>query len=171
MATWLDDPITHEAFADIVGVSQQAVSEMVATGILPRTGTGRDWLHAYCKRLRDKAAGRDNDSILAQERAALARAQRVGQEMKNAIVAKQYAPIGLMSKLLAEAAQSAVEHLDKLPSVLRMTCPDLPFAARKSLDKALTDARNEVARAVDQFTERRLAKIAAEAEKTPEAAP
>lgn len=164
---WLDDPITQDDFADLIGVSQQAVSEMFAAGHFPRKGTGRDWLLAYCKRLREKAAGRDNDSILSQERAGLAKAQRLGQEMKNAIAAKEYAPIGLMAKLLGEAAQSAVEHLDAIPASLRLVCPEMPHSGRVALDKALADARNQMADAVVQFSEARLKKAAEQAQKQP----
>lgn len=165
--SWLDAPIQQDEFGELVGLADSTVSELLTAGVLPRKGTGRDWLLAYCKRLRDKAAGRDNDSILAQERAALARAQRIGQEQKNAIAAKEYAPINLMAKVLAEAAQSAVEHLDKLPSALRVVCPDLPHAARLALDKALADARNDMARAVVEFTAKKLAKVAEQAEQAP----
>ncbi|MBL8360712.1 MAG: hypothetical protein JNN18_09490 [Rubrivivax sp.] len=167
--SWLDNPITQDDFADLIGVTQQAVSEMIVAGHLSRKGTGRDWLLAYCKRLRDKAAGRDNDSILSQERAALARAQRIGQEMKNAIVSKDYAPISLMATVLAEAAQSAVEHFDALPASLRVACPDLPYAAREELDRALADARNRMAAAVVEFTAARLAKIAEKSQVAAEA--
>lgn len=158
---WLDAPIRQDEFAELVGLSEAAVSDLMSTGTLPRKGTGRDWLLAYCKRMREKAGGRDNDSILSQERAALARAQRVGQEMKNAIAAREYAPIRLMAQVLAEAAQSAVEHFDALPSAMRMATPDLPHSTVTAVEKALADARNEMARAVVEFTAARLAKVAA----------
>jgi phage terminase Nu1 subunit (DNA packaging protein) len=139
----LDRQLTQEEFAELVGVTQQAVSEMVGAGYLVRDETGRAWLLAYCKRLRDKAAGRDNDSVLTQERALLAREQREAVRLKNAVTRGEYAPISALAEVLASASQSVAERFEALPALLRTVCPDLPDAARVAIEAALADARNE----------------------------
>lgn len=139
----LDRLLTQEEFAELVGVTQQAVSEMVGAGYLVREETGRAWLLAYCKRLRDKAAGRDNDSVLTQERALLAREQREAVRLKNAVARGEYAPISALAEVLASASQSVAERFEALPALLRTVCPDLPDAARMAIENALADARNE----------------------------
>ena len=74
---------TQAALADLVGVTQPTISNLMAEGKLPATGTLGELLHAYCQRLRDQAAGRLGSELggldLVQERAALAREQREGQ--------------------------------------------------------------------------------------------
>lgn len=152
----LDRLLTQEEFAELVGVTQQAVSEMVGAGQLVRNETGRAWLLAYCKRLRDKAAGRDNDSVLTQERAMLAREQREAVRIKNAVARREYAPVSALAEVLATASQAVAERFDALPALLRTVCPDLPDAARLAVESALAEARNEWVRATESLTVSRL---------------
>lgn len=83
----LKKPITQADFAAAVGINRQNVGAMVRAGLLPQGASAGEWLHRYCARLREQAAGRmgsDDRLSLADERAALASAQRQAQEMKNA---------------------------------------------------------------------------------------
>ncbi len=66
----LDARATQSRFALIVGISQPAVAKLLGKGILPKGGTYRDWLLAYCERLRKEASGRgaDNQELLTQAR-------------------------------------------------------------------------------------------------------
>ena len=106
---------------------------------------------AYCERLRDQAAGRLGAEIggldLVQERAALAREQRLGIEIKNAVARGEFAPISLLSEVLATASQSVVERFEQLPGQLKKNCPELPDAARDQIMTLLAAARNEWVRA------------------------
>jgi hypothetical protein len=65
----LDAKATQNGFAELVGVSQQAVSQRVADGQLPRGATYRRWLHLYCEQLRREAAGRSGDDQAALSKA------------------------------------------------------------------------------------------------------
>lgn len=147
-------------FAELVGVSEAKVSQMLAEGIIDRGATLAQWLGAYVSRLREQAAGRDANGVLAQERAALARAQRVGQEIKNAIAQGEYAPIGLLGDVLAMASASVVDRFDGLPALLRKACPDLPGEARDAISKVIADARNEWVRSTAELTARRFDELA-----------
>jgi phage terminase Nu1 subunit (DNA packaging protein) len=144
-------PISQQDFAAIIGVSEARASQLVSEGILTRGDTAIEWIAAYCERLRDQAAGRLGAEVggldLVQERAALAREQRMGIEIKNAVARGEYAPITLLSEVLATASQSVVERFEQLPSQLKKNCPDLPDAAREQVMTLIADARNEWVRA------------------------
>jgi phage terminase Nu1 subunit (DNA packaging protein) len=141
----LSKPMTQAAFGELVGMTQQAVSEFVKVAALGPGVPAGDMLVAYCERLREMAAGRMGEAgglDLVQERAALAREQRLGYEIKNEVARRTYAPIALLAETLALASQSVVEQFEQLPSALKKSCPDLPEAARDQVMKAVAAARN-----------------------------
>jgi phage terminase Nu1 subunit (DNA packaging protein) len=146
----LDEEITQEAFGKLVGVSQSRISVLLNRGVLPHDGTGGEWLLAYCENLREVAAGRESEDgglDLVQERAALARAQRKGIEIKNAIALGTYAPIEMLEMVLSNASAAVVERIEALPAQLRMKVPGLPQEALDAIDAVIISARNEWARA------------------------
>lgn len=139
--------VTQSEFGSAVGISQQAVSGLLADGLLPKDGSFGDWLGAYCDRLREQAAGRLGGEVggldLVQERAALAREQREGQAIKNAVARKEYAPVGLLADVLGQAASAVVGRFDQLEGTLRKACPDLPDEAKTAVLQVIAAARNE----------------------------
>ena len=142
----------------LVGVSDSRISQLVAEGVLVQGGTLREWLLAYCQRLREQAAGRAShgDLDLAQERAALARAQREGVELKNAALRGEYAPIGLLEDVLSTASSAIADQLDGLEGVLRRVAPELPEGARDAVQQAIARARNEWVRSTEALVLARL---------------
>lgn len=151
----LMQPISQAEFAEIVGVSEARVSQLVAERVLMRGDTAHEWLMAYCERMRDIAAGRASMEAggldLVQERAALAREQRLGIAIKNATARGEYAPISMLAEVLATASQAVSERFEQLPGMLRKVCPDLPDTVRDKLMSAIADARNEWVRATRQL--------------------
>lgn len=143
----LSKPITQVAFGELVGISQQAVSDFVRVAALGPGVSGGEVLRAYCDRLREVAAGRasaeEGGLDLVQERAALAREQRLGYEIKNAIARREYASISLLAETLALASQAVVERFEQLPGALKRACPDLSEAARDQVMTVIAAARNE----------------------------
>ena len=101
----------------------------------------------YIRRLREQAAGRMGDELggldLVQERAALAREQREGQAIKNAVARKEFAPVGLLADVLGMAASAVVDRFDQLEGALRKACPDLPDEAKTTVQQVIANARNE----------------------------
>lgn len=154
----LSAPVLQEEFAAMVGISQPKVSQLISEGVIPRDGTAAEWLLAYCERLREQAAGRGQE--LTSERAALARSQRIGQDLKNAVAQKQYAPIGLLTDVLAAASAALVDRFDAFPADLRKRCPDLSEEVRLQLENLVGDARNEWARATTAAAMRAIEDIA-----------
>lgn len=140
MLTGLTLEIGQEQFAGVVGISQQRVAQLVAEGALPKDGTAGEWLLAYCARLREQAAGRGQE--LTIERAGLAREQRIGQRIKNAVAQKEYAPIGLLADVLAEASASVAAKFDGLAAQLPRRFPQLDERDRAALLELVAAARN-----------------------------
>jgi phage terminase Nu1 subunit (DNA packaging protein) len=143
----LSKPISQAAFGELVGVSQQAVSDFLRVAALGPGVPAGEMLIAYCERLREVAAGRQSMEAggldLVQERAALARSMREGHEIKNEVARKTYAPIALLAETLATASQAVVERFEQLPGAIRKNCPDLPEAARDVVMATIALARNE----------------------------
>lgn len=162
----LSRPITQAAFGELVGVSQQAVSEFLKGAALGPAVPAIDMLHAYCSHLREVAAGRGSLEAggldLVQERAALARSQRVAQDLKNAVAAGEYAPIGLLADVLAGASSAVVARLDQLEGALRKACPELPEEARITVMQVHASARNEWIKSTARLVDRQLEQVAAE---------
>lgn len=148
-------PATQSDIAMVVGVSQQAISALVTEGKLQTAGTLGEVLQAYCQRLRLQAAGRMGDEVggldLVQERAALAREQREGQAIKNAVARKEFAPVGLLADVLGMAASAVVDRFDQLEGQIRKACPDLPDDAKTTVQSVIAAARNEWIRSTERL--------------------
>lgn len=156
----LDQTISQAEFAEMVGVSEARVSQLIGEGVITRGDTAAQWLVGYCERLRDQAAGRAGSEVggldLVQERAALARSQRIAQDLKNAVARGEYAPVGLLADVLGMAASAVVDRFDQLEGALRKTCPDLPEEAVATVQTVLANARNEWIRATEKLVAKAL---------------
>lgn len=149
MALDLSAPATQAEFGELVGVSQPAVSQLVAAGVLAEGAPVLLWIQAYVARLREQAAGRSQ--ALATERAALARSQREGQEIKNAVARKEFAPIAVLGEVLGMACAGVSDRMDALRGDLRRRCPDMSEAALSVIDDMLSEARDEWARSTSSL--------------------
>lgn len=138
---------TQAETAAHLGVSDRTVRELEPKLKLPPNYTLEQMRLAYVQHLREVAAGRTSQSEdaldLAAERAALARAQREGIEIKNAALRGEYAPIALLAEVLANASQAVAERFDHLPGTLKKACPDLTDADREQILEVIASARNE----------------------------
>lgn len=143
----LSRQMTQAQFGELVGISQQAVSDFFKSAALGPGVSAAETLLAYCERLREMAAGRGSAEVggldLVQERAALAREMRMGHEIKNAVARGEFAPIVLLAEVLALASQAVVERFEQLPGMLKKACPEMPDAGRDQVMTMLAGARNE----------------------------
>jgi phage terminase Nu1 subunit (DNA packaging protein) len=142
----LDFQITQADFANLIGVSEGAVSSMFTEGKLERGNHARVWLLKYCDRLREQAAGRMGEEgglDLVQERAGLARSQRIAQDLKNDIARGEYAPVGLLADVLGIASSAVVDRFEQLEGALRKACPTLADDAKATVMQVIASARNE----------------------------
>jgi phage terminase Nu1 subunit (DNA packaging protein) len=134
----------------MVGITQQRVAQLVATGVLRRDGSAGEWLAAYCERLREQAGGRGRE--LTIERASLTRAQRVGQEIKNAAALRGFAPVALLAAVLADVSATVASRFECLAEALGSRFPQLDGSERAQLAAAVAavqlawlDATSELA--------------------------
>lgn len=143
----LDVAMTQEAFGALVGVTQQAISAMVADDVLPERATGREWLLTYCARLRDQAAGRASAESLELMRAnkLLADEKRKALMLKNAQTERNLAPVVLMTEVLSEVMQSVATHLDAVVPTMMRSGLELTEAQRTAINASIAKARNEIA--------------------------
>ena len=135
-----------------MGVTQPAISAMMADRRLPQNGTWLELIRAYVGQLRKTAAGRGEEvSELARQKTLLIKAQTEAQDLKNSVARGEYAPIGILADVLALASSAIVDRLDQLEGQLRKACPDLPEEARTVILRVIADARNEWIRSTSKL--------------------
>lgn len=139
----LDRVVTQSEFAELVGITQPAVSDLVKRGVLRPNLTGATWLREYCAHLREEAAGRAG--TLADASAALKNAQRVEVEMRTAIKRKEYVPVGLIAQVLGHIGRQAATAFDSIKPGIRLRWPDITAEQLDYIDAEITRARNLVA--------------------------
>lgn len=163
-----DAPLVQSVVAAAVGVSKQAISALVTDGALPPCATNGELLLAYCERLRQQAAGRLGGEVggldLVQERAALAREQRIAQELKNAVARGEFAPIGLLADVLGQAASSVVDRFDQLEGALRKSCPEISDDVMLVVLGVVAAARNEWLRSTARLVDASIDTLQADTE-------
>lgn len=121
----LADTCTQAVFGELVGVSQQAVSDLLGRSVITPGEPAGEWLLAYCSHLREQAAGRGADGELAYQRGELARVSRERAEIKLALERRQYAPVAVLEQVLATVGRSVVGVLEPLHLKLSKRCPML----------------------------------------------
>lgn len=143
----LSEAITQQQFGDLVGISQQAVSDLVGRGVLIAGETAAEWLLAYCDHLREMAAGRGGEEgiNLVRERALLARASRIKLEIQNAEKKGQLAPVAALEQALATAGAKASKILATIKPEIRLHFPQLPASGLAAVDVIVGKALNAVA--------------------------
>lgn len=138
----LSQPCNQAEFADLVGVSQQAVSEFMQRGMLGRGQTAITWLRAYTAHLREQAAGRGADGLLASNRAALTATQNERAQFELAKARREYLPVDMLAQTLATMGSRVASALEPLPAMIKMLAPEISPERLASIDAAITQARN-----------------------------
>jgi phage terminase Nu1 subunit (DNA packaging protein) len=140
----MQEVLTQAAIAEIIGASQQAVSDIEGRGICSRDMPLGVWLLAYIRNLREQAAGRlaAGDLDLATERAGLAKAQRERIEMQNAVTRRELAPVFLLEEVLASAGAKVAAILDAIPGAIRRRNQNLTAADIQTIAGEIAKARN-----------------------------
>lgn len=133
--------MSQAAFGGLVGVSQQAVSDLLARGVIRQGDTARTWLLAYCENLRAVAAGRDPDGELSTERARVARATAEKIEMQNAVTRRELAPIAALEVVLNDVAKRIAARLDSLVPQIRRTAPEVPTSVLARVAAEVAECR------------------------------
>lgn len=143
MTALADRMMSQREFGDLVGIGESAVSDLMARGVLRPNLTGQAWLHAYCKHLREQAAGRAG--ALAEASAALKLEQRDEVAMRNAIKRREYAPVAVISQVLAKVGRQCAGILDGLVPGIRLRWPEVSSDQLKLVEAEVARARNLMA--------------------------
>ena len=140
----LEAKATQQTFATLVGVTRSAVVAAVSEGILTPGQSYREWLLAYCKRLREMAAGRYSagDLDLTEERARLARAQSERIEMENAVKRGELAPIDTLRDAIIPAMTQISALMDAIPVKLKREAPHLTATDLEIVKREIASAMN-----------------------------
>ena len=140
----LQAKITQSEFGNLIGVSQPAVSDMLARKVIAPGGTAGEWLLSYCNHLRETAAGRaaQGDLDLAGERARLAKEQADRVAMQNAVQRGELAPVAALESVLSATGARVGRLLDALPGQIARRAPDLPADALTLIERDIASCRN-----------------------------
>lgn len=148
------EPVTQTEFADWIGVTQQAVSDMVGRGVLQQGKSLKEWTRAYCNHMRGIASGRGSDAELARERAELTRINAQRAQLKLEIEQGESAPIAAIEQVLASIGRGIAGNLEPLPGMIHKLCPDLTPEALVQVQRAVSAACDlAVGASLDMLTE------------------
>jgi phage terminase Nu1 subunit (DNA packaging protein) len=138
---------SQKVFAELIGVSEPAVSGMIERGVLSKGQSLGEWLLRYCAHIREQAAGRatNGELNLAAERANLARAQRIRIELQNAVTRREQGPIEAMESGLADLMAKLGKQLDTIPAKLRIASDKLTSDDLDIVSGVIASVRNEIA--------------------------
>jgi phage terminase Nu1 subunit (DNA packaging protein) len=138
----LTAPCTQQEFGDLVGISQPAVSELLARDMLQAGHSATQWLLRYCANLREQAAGRGADGELASNRAEESRVRKELLEIKLAERRKEVAPVAVIEQVLAHIGSQIRGTLEPLHVTLKMRCPQLTADDIKIIETEVATACN-----------------------------
>jgi phage terminase Nu1 subunit (DNA packaging protein) len=143
----LNDHVTQSEFADLVGISQQAVSALLMRGTLSNGDTARQWLHDYCENLREQAAGRASTGSLdlVQERARLAKEQADKVAMSNQQLRLELAPVSLLEYAIARVGRQIAGVLEAIPVQLKRSSANITADDLRIITAEIIKARNMAA--------------------------
>lgn len=113
----IDQPCTHEAFAEIVGIARQQMTELVRSGVLREGASAHEWLLAYCAKLQDQALNRNPAQIQERTRLEQLRADHLAMIVDDRM--RKLVPRDLLELLIARAAADVQRVLDQLPERIR----------------------------------------------------
>ncbi len=141
---FIDIHLTQRELADLLGITQQAISLIEGNGIADRDMDLQSWLRSYTSHLRETAAGRlaTGDLDLATERARLAREQADKIAMQNAQARRELAPVVLITEVLAKAGTRVAGSLEAIPGQVKRRLPDLPATEIEAIQREIVKARN-----------------------------
>ncbi len=143
----LSAQLKQSDFGALVGVSQPAVSDLLARGVLTDGESGGVWLKQYCRHLREIAAGRatNGDLDLATERARLAKEQADKVAMHNAVTRGELAPVAAMEAVLATVGTRVGKILDTIPGLVRRRVPGIGSDVIEHITADIAKCRNMAA--------------------------
>ncbi|MDD2885306.1 MAG: hypothetical protein PHT48_09710 [Dechloromonas sp.] len=139
--------ITQRDFASLVGVTEQAVSDMARRGVIMQGQPLREWLKRYCGHLREQAAGRSGsgDLNLVDESARVKKEQADRIAMQNAISRREFGPIEALEQGLSDCMARVASQLDTIPAKLKVASDHLGADELDLVTGVIAQVRNDIA--------------------------
>jgi len=150
-------PCTQAEFASLIGVTQQAVSDMQKRNVIAAGETLGTWLIKYCGYIREFAAGRatNGELDLATERAKLAKEQHERIAMQNAVTRRELGPIAALEQGLSDCMARVASKLETIPGKLKLANDKLTADDLDQVAAVLAEVRNDIAGLeIDWFDEK-----------------
>ena len=140
----MDKSITQTEFGRLIGVSQQAVSDMISRGVIDRGESAATWLLKCFANQREVSAGRQGDGELdlVEERARLASEQADKVAMQNAVTRQELAPVHTIEDVLTKAGAKVSGILEAIPGAIRRRVPALKAPEMDLIEREISKARN-----------------------------
>lgn len=145
---------TQAEFAQHMGVSQQAISKLAQRGVFPKGGTLDEWRQAYVRHLIDLASGHvseDGALDITEERALLARAQRVKLEIETEKLKGTLVPVDQVELTWTSMLAAARAKLIVIPqrAAAQVVAAGSRAEAEEILRTLIWEALSELAEGVD----------------------
>ena len=143
MPDFADKPAKVADFCRLVGIGRQRVTTLRTNGQITGATLG-EWVRSYCENLREAAAGRSNGDgplNLAQERAALAQAQRRRLEREERVAAGELINRARALESYCRAARTIRDGVLSVPA--RISVMLVGVDDERDIDRMLTDALRE----------------------------
>ena len=159
MGGQLQSVVSTAEMCSWLGISKVSLGDMRKRGVVSMVARDR-WevkktVNAVTRHYREIAAGRksaeDDDSPdLVSQRALLAKSQFEGQELKNAQLRRELAPISLIEWTLGKVGNQIGAVLDSIPLKVKKVVPRLTAVEVEHIKREVVKAQNAAARiAVD----------------------
>lgn len=140
-------------FAKSIGVTRQAVSQLIADGVLSKSGDSRTWTVEYCEHLREIAAGRkavDGEEFdLVRQRARLAARQSEKLEIELEQLRGKLITESSVAEFFNAMLHAVRAKLLALPSRHRSQFPQMPPRQVDALDNTVREILRELS--VERF--------------------
>jgi phage terminase Nu1 subunit (DNA packaging protein) len=136
----LNSQYGHQEFGALVGITRQAVGELLSRGVIQPGQSAAQWLLDYTANLREHAAGRGANGELAHQRSEESRVRREINEIKLAAMRGEYAPVSLLEQVLATVGRTIAGVLEPLHVNLQKRCPELTPEALKLIQLEVSKA-------------------------------
>jgi phage terminase Nu1 subunit (DNA packaging protein) len=138
----LQEPCTQKDFAQLVGITQPAISDLLTRGVIAKGQSAATWLLAYTRHLREAAAGRGADGELAANRAAESATRNELLQIKLKRARGEYVEVAALEQVLATIGAQIASRLEPLPARIKTLVPELSNERLKQIEGEITEARN-----------------------------
>lgn len=136
----LDEVCNQAATAAVCGLTEAAVSHLVADAVFDLTDTLQERIAKIVRHRGELAARRGAQPNSQRDRVLRAQAEKL--ERENAVREGQLIPAEQLTRALSDVAGQAIPILEALPGRIRMANPDTSVAVLKTVEVEIVKLRN-----------------------------